>query len=153
MAMIDLVPIQPLLEDNPDFLHHPDCRESLLMVIEYYKKIGWHFPWICYFARLGNQLVGSAGIKGPPVNNRIEIAYGTFPALRQQGIGAEICRTLVNLSLKTDPRITITARTLPERHFSARILEKNNFRLLGNVWDEEDGDVWEWEYQQQPVNF
>ena len=151
--MIDLVPIQPLLEDNPDFLHHPDCQESLLMVIEYDTKIGWHFPWVCYFARLDNQLVGSAGIKGPPVNNRIEIAYGTFPALRQQGIGAEICRTLVNLSLKTDPRITITARTLPERNFSARILEKNNFRLLGNVWDEEDGDVWEWEYQQQPVNF
>jgi RimJ/RimL family protein N-acetyltransferase len=112
-----------------------------------------HAILICYFVRLDNQLVGSAGIKGPPVNNRIEIAYGTFPALRRRGIGAEICRTLVNLSLKTDPRITISARTLPERNFSARILEKNNFRLLGNVWDEDDGDVWEWEYQQQPVNF
>lgn len=145
--MMELIAIKPALEDNPDFLNHPDCQESLHVVINYYKTIGWHPPWVCYFAWIDNKLVGNAGIKGPPVNNTIEIAYGTFPEFRRQGIGSEICRTLVDLVIKTDPLIVITARTLPEYNYSARILGKNNFKLLGKIWDKEDGDVWEWEYK------
>jgi len=36
---------------------------------------------------------------------------------------------------------------LAEENFSTSILRKNNFLLMGVVNDPEDGDVWEWLYQ------
>jgi len=35
---------------------------------------------------------------------------------------------------------------LPEESYSTRILKKNGFVHLGTIWDDDDGDVWEWEY-------
>jgi RimJ/RimL family protein N-acetyltransferase len=116
------------------------------MTINYYKIIGFVPPWIGYFAQLDNQLVGAAGFKGRPKDGKIEIAYGTFPAYQQKGIGTEICRQLVLLSLHTDPTVIISARTLPENNYSTKILVKNNFKFIGTVWDEDDGNVWEWQY-------
>ncbi len=37
-------------------------------------------------------------------------------------------------------------QTVEENH-SAKILRKNGFELMGLIWDEEDGDVWEWVYK------
>ena len=91
-------------------------------------------------------LVGCGAFKGAPQNGAVEIAYGTFEPFRQKGIGTEICKLLVELSLKTDPSVTITARTLPQKNFSTRILEKNGFIFSGTVNDPDDGDVWEWVY-------
>lgn len=54
---------------------------------------------------------------------------------------------LVELSLRTDPAIRITARTLPEESFSTKILKKNAFEITGLVNDREDGAVWEWEFK------
>ena len=133
-------------EENQEFAVIPACKESLIMTLDYYKIIGYVPPWIGYFARLNRELVGSAGYKGQPVDNKIEIAYGTFPEFREKGIGTEICRQLVLLAQRTDPKLIITARTLPEYNYSTKILQRNGFRLLGNVWDKEDGDVWEWLY-------
>jgi RimJ/RimL family protein N-acetyltransferase len=90
--------------------------------------------------------VGSAGFKGPPIKGRVEIAYGTFEEYRMCGIGTAICKLLVDVSLKKDPSIKITARTISEENFSTRVLQNNNFRLLGTVMDPEDGEVWEWLY-------
>ena len=149
--MLTFIPIKPALEDNPEFVKNPDCRESLYMTIDYYKTIGFYPPWICYYVQVDGKLVGCAGFKGRPLNNRIEIAYGTFPDFRVQGIGTEICKQLVSLALLTDPSIIITARTLPEANYSTKTLGKNGFKLLGDVWDKEDGNVWEWEYEKQIV--
>jgi len=143
---IELLPIQELLEDNTEFINHPDCQESLEMTIGFYKIVGFNPPWICYYAKMNNQLVGAAGYKGRPVNNRIEIAYGTFPGFMNKGIGTAICQQLVHLAQLTDPSVIITARTLPEHNYSTKILQKNNFSLTGTVWDKDDGDVWEWEF-------
>lgn len=144
-----LIPIKKELEDNQEFANNPLCKDTLKMTIEFYKRIGFAPPWICYFVEFNGQLVGSAGIKGKPVNGKIEIAYGTMEPFQNQGIGTKICRALVELSLKTDPAIIITARTLPENNYSTKVLKKNNFVFLGVVNDIEDGDVWEWEYQLQ----
>ncbi len=145
--MLELIPIKQTLEENQELETVPDSREILLMTVDYYKIIGFNPPWIGYFARLNEKLVGSAGFKGQPVDNKIEIAYGIFPGFMQQGIGTEICRQLVMLAQKANPTIIITARTLPENNYSTKILEKNNFKLLGTVWDKDDGDVWEWYYE------
>ncbi len=147
-----LIPIKKEFEDNQEFANNPLCKDILEMTIDFYKRVGYVPPWICYFAELDSQLVGSAGIKGQPINGKIEIAYGTMEPFQNQGIGAKICRVLVELSLKTDPSIKITARTLPESNFSTKILKKNNFVFNGTINDLEDGDVWEWEYQLQPIS-
>jgi ribosomal-protein-alanine N-acetyltransferase len=144
---MQLIPIKEKLEDNKEFVNNPLCHETLAMTIDFYKRVGFVEPWICYYAKLNDNLVGSAGFKGKPVNGQIEIAYGTFEKYRQQGIGAQICKSLVDLSLKSDPAILITARTLPEKNYSTKILEKNFFTLKGIVQDPEDGEVWEWTYE------
>jgi RimJ/RimL family protein N-acetyltransferase len=114
------------------------------MTIDFYKMVGFTKPWIGYYAKQDGKIVGSAGFKGPPVNNTVEIAYGTMEKYRSQGIGATICKEMVELSLKTDPSVRITARTISNENFSARILLKNNFICTGTVQDPEDGEVWEW---------
>ena len=144
--MLELIPIKQTIEENQEFINIENGREGLYMTIEYYKAIGFNPPWIGYYAKINDSLVGSAGYKGQPVNNKIEIAYGTFPNFRKQGIGTEICKELVDLALKTDPSLIITARTLPENNYSTKILKKNNFKLVGTVWDKDDGNVWEWVY-------
>ncbi len=145
--MFRLIPIKQTIEENQDFANKPACHDALFPTIEYYKIIGFVPPWIGYFAELDGKLVGSAGYKGKPVNNKIEIAYGTFPELQSQGIGTVICRQLVLLAQDTDPNIIITARTLPEENHSTKILQKNGFKLLGIVWDKDDGNVWEWQFE------
>jgi len=141
---MELLPILDSLEKNKEFADNPYCLESLVTSINYYNRIGYHPPWIGYYARKDNQLVGTGGFKGAPFKGRVEIAYGTFDRFRRQGVGTELCAKLVELSLKTDPTVLITARTLPQKNFSTRILEKNDFEWLGTVQDIDDGEVWEW---------
>ena len=144
---MDLLPVKEHLEENKVFTDDPDCRDSVYMSVDFYERIGFNPPWICYYARLEGQLVGCAGYKGKPVNNSVEIAYGVFPQHQNKGVGALIAQTLVDLALQTDPSLIVTARTLAEDNYSTRILRKNNFKWLGSVMDEEDGEVWEWEYE------
>ena len=142
-----LLPIKETIEENEAFANNPVCNETLTMCIAFYNRVGYTFPWVCYYAEENGELIGSAAFKGKPINNTVEIAYGTFEKNQHQGIGTKICKQLVELSLATDPSVRITARTLPEKNYSTRILEKNNFVLLGFVTDPEDGEVWEWEYK------
>lgn len=144
---MNFLPIQRTLEENFAFSNDALCKESLEMCIEFYKRVGFNPPWICYYVEENGELIGSAAFKGRPVNNTVEIAYGTMETHRQKGVGTRICKKLVDLSLATDPLVRITARTLPENNYSTKILQKNNFLLLGMVNDPEDGDVWEWEYK------
>jgi len=141
---MELIPINEKLEDNEEFVNNPLCQESLYMTIDFFKRVGYKAPWISYYAHEGGKLLGCAAFKGAPQDGSVEIAYGTFEPYRRKGVGTEICKLLVELSLKTDPRVTITARTLPETNFSTRILEKNGFVFSGVVNDPEDGEVWEW---------
>jgi [ribosomal protein S5]-alanine N-acetyltransferase len=145
---MELVPVKETLDENEEFVNNPLCHETIYMTIEFYKKVGFVKPWIGYYAKQNGDLVGAAGFKGQPINGTVEIAYGTFEKCRKQGIGTEICKELVNLSLKTDSSIKITARTLPEENFSTRILRKNNFIFIGTVNDQEDGEVWEWLFKE-----
>ena len=142
-----LLPIKEKLEDNETFTSNPLCVETLTMTIDFYKRVGFVQPWIGYFAEENGQIVGCAGFKGKPINGTVEIAYGTFEQYQKQGIATDMCKQLVELSRSTDPSIRITARTLPEENFSTSVLRKNNFLLTGVVNDPEDGDVWEWLYQ------
>lgn len=143
---MELVPIKEYLDENVDLMRNPECRELVEMSVEFYERVGFVPPWICYFVKQNNHIIGSAGIKGKPVDGKIEIAYGTMEKYQHRGVATNICKLLVELSLKTDVSVKITARTLPENKFSCRVLEKNNFVCIGIVNDPEDGDVLEWVY-------
>ncbi|MDH4090699.1 MAG: GNAT family N-acetyltransferase [Cyclobacteriaceae bacterium] len=145
---IVLVPIKELLADNGEFMVNPDCQESLQMSVAFYASIGYHPPWIGYYAGINGSLVGMAGFKGKPIDGRVEIAYGTFPSFQNQGIGTAICQKLVQLAQETVPSVHIMARTLAEENYSTKILRKNGFAWQGNVIDKDDGEVWEWEYKE-----
>jgi RimJ/RimL family protein N-acetyltransferase len=141
---LKLLPVGRTLEENRQFAENPDCMESLQMSVNFYGKVGYFPPWIGYYVQIGEKIVGAAGFKGKPENGKVEIAYATFEPFRNQGIGTRICQELVRLAHDTDPDVKVTARTLPEKNFSTRILEKNRFQLLGTVIDAEDGPVFEW---------
>ena len=143
---LSLIPIKETLAENDEFVRHPDFTDVVSMTVLFFARIGYSPPWIGYIASLDGMLVGSAAFKGRPMKGVVEIAYGTMPAYRQQGIGAEMCRMLVEMALQTDPSVTVTARTLREENFSTRILRKNSFIKTGVVKDPEDGKVWEWVY-------
>jgi [ribosomal protein S5]-alanine N-acetyltransferase len=104
---LNLLPIT--LDDklNAEFEAHPDCKETLQMSIEFYKRVGYVPPWIGYFVKLDAEIVGSAGFKGKPKNNKVEIAYGTFPQYEGKGIGTEMCRQLVLLALKPTRKLKL----------------------------------------------
>jgi RimJ/RimL family protein N-acetyltransferase len=143
---MQLVPIDIEESKNTMFKENTDCKAILDIYPSFYSKVGFNKPWIGYFAPVdGNALVGTAGFKGKPKEGKVEIAYGTFKNYEGQGIGTEICRQLVLLALQSDPDVRITARTLQDGHASMAILKKNGFKYMGVVWDEEDGDVLEWE--------
>ena len=147
---MNFLPIKQTAEENEVFINNPLCADTIHQCIAFYERVGFTPPWICYYAEENGELIGSGAFKGKPVNNTVEIAYGTMEQCRQKGVGTRICQKLVELSLQTDPSVRITARTFSENNYSTRILEKNNFILLGIVNDPEDGEVWEWEYR--PVN-
>ena len=144
---MELVPIDIDESKNAAFMHEAECRSILKVYPDYYKRVGFNRPWIGYFFIDNEVLVGSGGYKGKPRNGKVEIAYGTFTGHQGKGIGTEICKMLTVLSLQTDPEVRITARTLKDHFASIRILEKNNFEFIGMIWDEDDGEVCEFEYR------
>jgi RimJ/RimL family protein N-acetyltransferase len=153
MQSITLLPIDIDETQNARFGNDPECVSVMQVYPNYYKKVGFHKPWIGYFATIdGKEIIGAAGYKGKPANGKVEIAYGTFKAYEGKGVGTAICRQLVELSLATDPAIRITARTLPDSYASIGILKKNGFVCLGMVYDEEDGNVLEWEFKKSGAN-
>ena len=139
-----LLPIKKHLYENEQFTNDPDCQDSIYVTVDFFKKVGYEPPWVSYYAEEDDRLVGAGAFKGKPTNGKVEIAYMVFPQCRQQGFGNNLVKALIQLALKTDPLITVTAKTLAEENFSTRILKKNNFNLLGTVMDEEGGEVWEW---------
>lgn len=135
---------------NEQFSGYPECEPVLAIFTEHYKKVGYELPWVAYFFSDENgELVGGGGFKGAPVNGKVEISYGTFEKQQGRGIATGICRELTDLALRTDPTVTVTARTLPDNHASIRVLEKNGFVNQGLVFDVDDGDVFEFIYMER----
>jgi RimJ/RimL family protein N-acetyltransferase len=147
-----LIPVKEHLEENEALASNPRLQENLIMCVDFYKKVGFFPPWICYYAMINEEIVGWAGFKGKPMDGKVEIAYGTLEKFKNQGIATRICRLLVQLALKADPSLAIAARTLKGNIFSIKILKKNGFQFSGEVIDPEDGAVWEWIYEGGPFN-
>ncbi|WP_306641640.1 GNAT family N-acetyltransferase [Sanyastnella coralliicola] len=125
--------IQPLNEST---------RTIVQANVDYYQRIGYNQPWVGYLAVQNGEAVGSCGFKGMR-NGITEIAYVTFDPYRGNGVGTEMCRLLCEIASE-HPEIEVTARTLKEPSYSTRILEKNGFRHVRDVVDEDGVEVWEY---------
>jgi RimJ/RimL family protein N-acetyltransferase len=121
-----------------------DCLNLLKMWEEYYPKIGFNLPWVGYFIKQDNEIIGSCAFTGPPENNRVEVSYWTFKEYEGKGVATFACRQLVFIAKATDPFLVITAKTAPENNASTKVLQRNGFVFSGIVQDHEIGDAWEW---------
>ena len=121
-----------------------DCQQVIAAMDEFYPKMGFNRPWVGYFVFKNNQVVGTGGFTGQPKDGKIEIAYWTFKEFEGQGIASLTCKALISISKKTDPTITITAKTAPEHNASTKILKNNGFEFTEVVQDDGIGDAWLW---------
>lgn len=131
------------LSSNPG-LSSPECKEILDVYKSYYPKIGFELPWIGYFIIDEGAVVGTCSFTGKPVDNRVEIAYYTFPAYERKGYATWACKELVKLAKQYKPDVIVTAKTAPEENPSTAILRKNGFKQDGIVQDDEIGNAWHW---------
>lgn len=145
---MELLSIYQTEAENAHLAANPDAWQGVLDCVAHYKRVGFNLPWIGYVIRRDGEFVAGVGFVGKPVNNTVEVAYGTFSAFRQQGIATEGCRLLVQLARQTDPALRVIAHTLPEENYSTKILKKNGFVWTGYADDEDEGQVWEWDYVQ-----
>jgi len=110
-----------------------------------YKAVGYEPPWVGYLAFENGSCIGSCSFKSPPQNNRVEIAYFTFPGHESRGVATRMASALVRIATNKAPALIVSAQTLPEESASTSVLKKLQFRFVGTVEHPEDGLVWEWE--------
>ena len=104
------------------------CEEAHEQTLEYYKLIGYNEPWISYYLRDADEIVGTCAFKGKPdKDNRVEIAYWTFEKYQGKGYGSKMCALLLEIA-KAQGNVVVFAQTLPEANASTAILSKNGFR-------------------------
>jgi RimJ/RimL family protein N-acetyltransferase len=142
-----LIPITQQEDKTNELYASADCQTLLAMYDDFYPKIGYNFPWVGYFIVRQDKIVGSCSFVGQPIDGKVEIAYWTFKEFEGQGIASFACKELVSIAYRTDPSLTITAKTAPEHNASTKILENNNFVFTEIVQDEEIGDAWLWTHK------
>ena len=121
------------------------AAEVVEATTQLYRAVGYEPPWIGYLAIESGTCVGARGFKSPPQNNRIEIAYFTFPEHESRGVATRMASELVRLASDRMPAVTVLAQTMPEENASTSVLKKLRFRLARTVEHPEDGLVWEWQ--------
>lgn len=121
------------------------AAEVVQAMTQLYRAVGYEPPWIGYLAIESGACVGTCGFKSPPENNRVEIAYFTFPEHESRGAATRMASELIRLALDKLPGVTVAAQTLPVENASTTILKKLQFRLVGSVEHPDDGLVWEWQ--------
>jgi ribosomal-protein-alanine N-acetyltransferase len=123
----------------------PLAAQVMEATTQLYKADGYEPPWVGYLALEDGSVVGSCAFKSPPEDNRVEIAYFTFPGHESRGVATRMASALVRIAFNKRPALTVAAQTLPEESASTSILKKLQFRFIGSVEHPEDGLVWEWQ--------
>ena len=106
-------------------------------------EYGWwtHFP----IHKQDNKLIGCGGYKGRPTQEgTVELGYEIAPAYRAKGLATEMTEGLI-LNAFSDNRVkSILAHTLGHYNASAKVLEKSGFVKTKEIYDPEDGLIWQW---------
>jgi ribosomal-protein-alanine N-acetyltransferase len=119
-------------------------KENCEATASLYRLAGYEVPWIGYVSLIDGRVVGGGAFKGPPRDNRVEIAYYTLQEFEGQGIATATARALIDIARRAAPAIVVTAQTLPAPNASNALLQKLGFTFQGSLDHPEDGEVWEW---------
>ncbi|HEX8423278.1 MAG TPA: GNAT family protein [Pyrinomonadaceae bacterium] len=81
--------------------------------------------------------IGGCGFKGKPTaDGTVEIGYSMLPEFQRAGYATEAAGALVRWAF-SQPQVTrVIAETYPELRPSIRVMEKNNFRFIGDGSEE-----------------
>lgn len=120
------------------------AAEVMATTANMYRSSGFEPPWTGYLAVDEDRIVGTCAFKCAPVDDRVEIAYFTFPGFEGRGIATAMAKALIALARATRPDLLITSQTRAERNASNAILGKLGFTFAGSVTHPEDGEIWEW---------
>jgi ribosomal-protein-alanine N-acetyltransferase len=101
----------------------PLAAEVVEATTQLYRTVGYEPPWIGYLALENRICVGACGFKSPPQNNRVEIAYFTFPGNESRGVATRMASELIRIAINAMPALTVAAQTLPEANASTSVWE------------------------------
>lgn len=100
--------------------------------------------WTFYFIILRAEdvegqgtVIGGVGFKGlPSEDGTVEIGYSMLPEFQRSGYATEAAGALVRRAFSQAQVTRVIAETYPELRPSIRVLEKNNFRFIGDGSEE-----------------
>ena len=121
------------------------AAEVGIAYVALYGAVGFERPWLGYFVLDDLTCIGTCGFKGPPSNNRVELAYFTFPEYERRGYATRMARELIGMARTANSSVIVAAQTLPPENASTTILRKLGFQLIGSGDHPEDGEGWEWQ--------
>ncbi|MFM8448522.1 MAG: GNAT family N-acetyltransferase [Haliscomenobacter sp.] len=107
---------------------------------------GSHIWWsYLVIERSHRTLIGACGYKGRPnKNGEVEIGYEIASDFRNQGYATELTQALIQHA-GTFPEIsTVKAYTLSAPSPSTQVLTKCGFSYIQEMYDPEDGILWQW---------
>lgn len=92
-------------------------------------SVGW---WTYLFVHARDRvLAGEGGFKGKPgESNTAEIGYAIVPEYRQRGLATEAAKGLIGWAFSHSNVTAVVAETLPDGHYSIRVLEKLGMRFV-----------------------
>lgn len=93
-----------------------------------------------------NTLIGTCGFKGEPREGSVEIGYEVSESFRNKGYATEMVKLLINQAFTSNSVKNIVAHTLPINNPSVSVLKKCGFRFDGEVLDDDDGNLWKWNF-------
>jgi len=116
-------------------------KDIMISTAGLYIRTGYMPPWTGYLALEGEECAGTCAFKAPPENNRVEIAYFTFPD-EGRGVATRMAQALTQIAFNAEPELTVAAQTLPEENASTAVLKKLGFQFIAELQHPEDGKVW-----------
>jgi len=92
------------------------------------------------------RVVGSSGFVGPPDRDGVVVTgYAVYPEDQRRGYASEAVTALVAWAL-TQPGVRRVRATIhPTNPASRRVAAKAGLRMVGELRDEQDGDLEVWE--------
>jgi len=103
--------------------------------------------WWTYLPILKQEkvLIGSCGYKGPPDKEGIvEIGYEITKEYRGLGLATELAQGLIDYAFGFPEVKAIKAHTLAYLNPSCSVLQKCGLKKNGELFDPDDGDIWQW---------
>ncbi|TNE69208.1 MAG: N-acetyltransferase [Bacteroidetes bacterium] len=127
-----------------NWMHFP---EALAWMHGYLKEspdeVGWWSAFVLHQA--DHRLIGTCGFKGAPTpEGTVEIGYEIAPSYQGSGLATEVAAALIDHAFRQEAVQAVIAHTLAQENASVAVLRKLGFQLADEMYDPEDGHIWQW---------